>query len=59
MRDGDGAALRIRVQIVHGDDVIMTIRSERMFATLEEATTRAADWLRQANIGQTVGKRSA
>ena len=59
MRDGDGAALRIRVQIVHGDDVIMTIRSERMFATLEEATTRAADLLRQANHGQTVGKRSA
>ncbi len=37
----------------------MTVRSERTFATLEEATTRAADLLRQANIGQTVGKRSA
>ena len=55
----DLAALRIRIQIVEGDDVKMTVRSERTFATIEQATTRAAELLRQANHGQTVGKRSA
>ncbi len=37
----------------------MTVRSTRIFATIDAATTRAAELLRQANIGQTVGKRSA
>ncbi len=57
--EGEPAALRIRVQIVQGEDVKLTIRSERTFTTIDDATERAADLLRWANVGQTVGKRSA
>jgi hypothetical protein len=51
--------LRLRVQIVDGGDIIMTLNSDRTFPTREDATRRAADVLRLANHGSGRGTRSA